>query len=289
MPSVQQIKSRLKSVSATKQITGALQLVSASKMRRAMVDVRRTLPYVTATRRLLADLARDASILEINGLFKRRTLTRRLLIVISSDSGLAGAYNSKIAHELSEQLQTDVARHVTTAVVTVGRKISEFANKLRGVTVLASFVPSPEADDVAINSLLKLVVDEFRSEHYDAVDVIYTKFHSSLNQAATAEHLLPIGRTNDDTTVDQQLDAKFEPSRSAVLTAVLERLLRAEIVQALLDSRASEHSMRMMAMKNATDNASDLTDDLTLAMNKERQAHITQEISEISAGAEAVV
>ena len=138
---------------------------------------------------------------------------------------------------------------------------------------------------------MNVAIDNFLSGDCDAVDLIYTKFISSITQEVTTERLLPAGVSSqsDFEKVSTEIrESRFEPSRTEVLDVVAERLIETQIVQSLLDSRASEHSMRMMAMKNATDNATSLSDDLTLAMNKERQGAITQELSEISAGAEAV-
>ena len=292
MASVQQLKSRIKSVSSTKQITGAMQMVSASKMRRATESVKETFDYASAARELLSELAHDPEITKIHDLFKKRIVKKRLIIAISSDSGLAGAYNSNVFRMFTRELKADDSRHVRTDVLTLGRKISKFANKLNDVRVLGSFAKLPDQPTGAeIKSLLKMATDEFISGRSDAVDIIYTKFHSTINQEVVVERLLPVGGTSseDAAKVGKNIrEAKFEPSRAEVLDVVVLRMVETEIVQALLDSRASEHSMRMMAMKNATDNANSLADDLTLAMNKERQARITQELTEIIGGSAAV-
>ena len=292
MASVQQLKSRIKSVKSTKQITGAMELVSASKMRRATANVKETFDYAQATRELLSDLAHDPETVASHKLFAKRPVKKRLLIAISSDSGLAGAYNANIFKTFANELKADDSRHVQAEALTLGRKVSEFANKLRDVHVLASFAKLPDQPTGAeIKSLLKMSIDEFVSQNVDAVDIIYTKFHTTISQEVVVERLLPAGSSSDQdfAKVSEPLrEAEFEPSRAEVLDAVVERMVETGIVQALLDSRASEHSMRMLAMKNATDNANDLVDDLTLAMNKERQARITQELTEIISGSAAV-
>ena len=292
MASVQQLKSRIRSVSSTRQITKAMELVAASKMRRATTAVKETTDYARATRELLADLAHDRETIARHAMFQQRPIKKRLLIVISSDSGLAGAYNSNILKTFVKELREDDARHVATETLTLGRKISQFASRLKDASVLGSFEKLPDrATGVEIKSILQMMLDSFRDQTCDAVDIIYTRFNSSISQEVVVERLLPAGLmgAGEFANVSDNLrESKFEPSRSVVLDAVVARMIETEIVQALLDSRASEHSMRMMAMKNATDNANGLVDDLTLAMNKERQAAITQELSEISAGAEAV-
>ena len=292
MPSVQQLKSRIRSVNSTKQITKAMQLVAASKMRRATAAVKETTDYATAARELLADLAHDRETVARHPLFQVRTVRKRLLIVISSDSGLAGAYNANVMKKFVAELKNDDSRKIDTETLTLGRKVSQFATRLKDETIIGAYEKLPDQPTgLEIKTILNTALDYFSDKKCDAVDLIYTQFHSSISQEVVCERILPAGIANaaDFAKVGEELrESIFEPSRTAVLDAVAARLVETEIVQALLDSRASEHSMRMMAMKNATDNATSLSADLTLAMNKERQANITQELNEISAGAEAV-
>ena len=292
MASVQQLKSRIRSVNSTKQITKAMQLVSASKMRRSTAAVKETHDYATAARELLADLAHDAATVTSHPLFQVRPIERRLLIVISSDTGLAGAYNANVLKTFVGELKSDDKKHIQTDTLTLGRKISQFASRLKDVEVIGSFEKLPDhPTGIEIKTILNTAIERFINEQCDAVDIIYTKFKSSINQESVVERLLPAGvssQTDYENVSNEISESRFEPSRAEVLDAVAERLVETQIVQALLDSRASEHSMRMIAMKNATDNATSLSEDLTLAMNKERQAAITQELAEISGGAEAV-
>lgn len=293
MASVQQLKSRIRSVNSTKQITKAMQLVAASKMRRSTSAVKETADYATAARELLADLAHDRETIDSHPMFQSRPVKRRLLIAISSDTGLAGAYNSNILKGLVSELKNDNAQHVHTETLTLGRKVSQFTSRLKEVTVIGSYEKLPDhPTGLEIKAILNEAIDRFIGLKCDAVDLIFTRFHSPINQEVVVERLLPAGlasQSDYEQVSDEIRESRFEPSRDEVLDAVTERLIETQIVQALLDSRASEHSMRMMAMKNATDNASSLSSDLTLAMNKERQAAITQELAEISGGVEAVV
>lgn len=292
MASVQQLKSRIRSVNSTKQITKAMQLVAASKMRRSTAAVKETTDYATAARGLLADLAHDREAVVAHPLFAVRPIKRRLLIVISSDTGLAGAYNANVLKGLVAELKSDNERHIHTDTLTLGRKVSQFASRLKEVKVIGSYEKLPDQPTgLEIKAILNEAIDRFVGLECDAVDLIFTRFRSPINQEVVVERLLPAGLASqsDYEQVSGEIsESRFEPSRDEVLDAVTERLIETQIVQALLDSRASEHSMRMMAMKNATDNASSLSSDLTLAMNKERQAAITQELAEISAGSEAV-
>jgi F-type H+-transporting ATPase subunit gamma len=292
MASVQQLKSRIRSVNSTKQITGAMQLVAASKMRCAIANTTSTLPYTNHARELLHHLTLEGAT-EHHPYFVRRPIKRRLLLVISSDTGMAGAYNANIFKQYVAELRADEQRSVKSVTIALGRKISQFAARLKSADILGTFdhLPTEQVASLEISTILSTILGEYLNETIDAVDVIYTKFNSSLSQQVVVQNLLPAGQEsspiageNDDVTSDFE----FEPSRQRVLDEVVDRLVEAQITQALLDAIASEQSMRMLAMKNATDNATSLVDDLTLAMNKERQAAITQEISEISSGAEAV-
>ncbi|MCL2038228.1 ATP synthase F1 subunit gamma [Candidatus Saccharibacteria bacterium] len=291
MPSVQQLKSRIRSVNSTKQITGAMQLVAASKMRRAIDRATATHDYVYAARDLFIYLSNICH-LDHHPLFVRRDVKRRLLVVISSDTGLAGAYNSNVFKKYTAELKRDKERGVETDTLALGRKISQFATRLNDNNVIGTYEKLPQdLSNIELTTIVNTMLDGYKTEKYDAVDVIYTKFRSSLSQDVKMHYLLPMGHIPGepgDTEYAKAEYVKFEPAPGTVLDFVAERLARADIVQFLAESLASEHSMRMMAMKNATDNASSLSDDLTLAMNKERQAAITQELSEISAGAEAV-
>lgn len=287
MASQRQLKGRIRSVSSTKQITKAMQMVAASKMRRAQDAEKATLDYTRSASELLTYLASQGAT-DDHPLFTKRPIKRRLIIVIASDKGLAGAYNSNILKKYLAEVKTDRDRGVDTETITVGRKASQFTSRLAGVTVRGTYDDLPDnLDGSEFSTILATAADMYRRGEVDAVDIIYTEFVSSLTQTAMRRRLLPAGYT--ETEVSESVrTALYEPSVEAVLDAVAYQLVGAQIFQAMLDARASEHSMRMVAMKNATDNATDLIEDLTLAMNKARQAAITQELAEISGGAEAM-
>lgn len=287
MASTQVLKSRIRSVKNTKQITKAMQLVAASKMRRAQDATKLSAPYTLAARELLTALAGHLSVAQ-HPLFATRPVATRLLIVIASDKGLAGAYNSNIVKTYTEQLRMDDKAGVKNTTIAIGRRAAQFVARIKDTQVLGVYEDLPDRPDGReLRAILDSVRIMFTSGEVDAVDVIYTDFISSIQQVPTVQRVLPAGFTiaHEPGASD---DALYEPSTEEVLDGVAYRLVGAQIFQALLDARASEHSMRMMAMKNATDNASDLADDLTLEMNKARQAAITQELAEISGGAEAL-
>ncbi len=291
MASTRQLKSRIRSVGSTKQITRAMQMVAASKMRRAQDATKASAPYVRSARELLQFLASQGATDE-HPLFVRRAIRKRLIIFIASDKGLAGGYNGNVFKKYVELLHRDTAKNIQNQTITIGRKASQLTSRLKNVEAIGSYEDIPDRPSgLTFHTILNTATALYRSGEVDAVTIVYTDFVSSISQRAEWMQLLPAGADieNSPATVsDTVAEAKFEPSIPAVLDAVAARLIGAHLYQALLDSRASEHSMRMMAMKNATDNASDLIEDLTLAMNKARQAAITQELSEISAGVEAM-
>ena len=287
MVSTQVLKSRIRSVKNTKQITKAMQLVAASKMRLAQEATKASAPYTFAAHDLLNALAGHTSVSD-HPLFTKRPVKTRLLIIIAADKGLAGAYNNNIFKLYAEQLQQDDKLKIKNTTIAIGRKAAQFAARIKDTQILGVYEDLPDRPGGReMRAILDSVRVMFTSGEVDAVDVIYTDFISAINQVARVKRVLPAG-FDSPTSPGVATDALYEPNTSDVLDGVAYRLVGAQIFQALLDGRASEHSMRMMAMKNATDNASDLADDLTLEMNKARQSAITQELAEISGGVEAL-
>jgi F-type H+-transporting ATPase subunit gamma len=285
--SQQQLKSRIRSVKSTKQITKAMQMVAASKMRRAQEQTKATAPYTQTAREILAHLAKQGAT-KGHPLFEVREVKKRLLIVIASDKGLAGAYNSNISKMYLRELLADDKAGIKTATIAVGRKIAQLASRLKNDEIVGVYENVPDKlEGNEMTAALETAYSLFSDGEIDAVDIIYTEYISGIKQIAKTERLLPAG-ASDEPEDDAITEALFEPDTETVLKNVVYRLLGAQMFQALLDARASEHSMRMIAMKNATDNAGDLIDDLTLEMNKARQAAITQELAEISGGSEAM-
>lgn len=288
MASTQALKGRIRTVSKTKQITSAMQLVAASRMRRAQDATRASSPYTRAARQLLAGLSEHTAVKE-HPLFVKRPVKSRLLIVVGSDSGLAGAYNANIMKLYASELIEDDKSGIKNSTIAIGRKAEQFVARIKDTNVVGSYENVP--DDPGSTELLTILgtaEEMFAVGDVDAVDVIYTEYINSVRQEATIDRIFPAGVGGLGGNKNTLRDAKYEPSIAEVLDGVAMRLISAQLFQALLDARASEYSMRMMAMKSATDNASDLIDDLTLAMNKARQAAITQELSEISGGVEAL-
>jgi F-type H+-transporting ATPase subunit gamma len=290
MASRQQIKQRIGSVKSTKQLTKALQLVAASKLRRAQDAAVGPRAYAALARNILARLRHVAGGESEFHLFEERPIKNRLLIVVTSDMGKAGAYNSNVIRRMIQELKGDRAASIGTSVIVIGRQAANAAGRIAGLDVRAVYSGLPDKPDAnTLRPILTTATGLFAAGEMDAVDLIYTKFVSTVVQEIQVKRLLPAGldlETSEEAKED--LDFTVEPSAEVLLQSTTLRLLDAQIYQALLEAAASEHSMRMLAMKNATDNASDIVDDLTLEYNNARQAAITQELAEISGGAEAM-
>lgn len=282
------LKRRITSVKNTKQITKAMELVAASKMRRAQENAFKSRDFRNLAQTLLTRL-RELTDVNKHPLFEQRQAVKtRLHLAITSDRGLAGAYNSNVLRQLAKELKADEEQGVKSEVMVVGKQAARFItrfNKIEVKNVYSNFPEHPTPND--IKPILNIIVERFTKKEVDLVDILYTDFKSSIKQEVVYERLLPAAFTEMQVTHDLEL-AEFEPSAEAVLDSVTTRLIEAQLSQAFLESQASEHSMRMMAMKSATDNASDLVDDLTLEFNTARQANITQELAEITGGAEAI-
>lgn len=287
MASRQQLKARITSVKSTKQITKAMELVSASKMRRAQELALRSRDYRNLARQILARL-RELTDVRKHPLYEQRAIKTRLHVIVTSNRGLAGAYNSNILKQLTRELLADKQAGIASQAIVIGKQGARFIVRFEHVEVVAAYQDLPDhptAND--IRPIMDTIVDKFRSGEIDAADITYTDYKSSIAQEVTIERLLPAAYVEDPIEPDLE-NAVFEPSPQIVLEEITERLIEAQLNQAFMESSASEQSMRMMAMKNATDNASDLIEDLTLAFNTARQAAITQELAEITGGAEAI-
>lgn len=292
MASLITLKRRIGSIKNTRQITKAMQLVSASKLRKAQEQAQASRDYRIAAYALLARLNQIHEV-DQQPLFKKRPIKTKLYIVVTSNSGLAGAYNANVLKQLAQAARKDRDANIHTKVITIGNKGSQFVRRLKDVELLAhypAFGDDPTEDD--IRPVLASVIDQYKNEHVDEVHLLYTDFRSTISQVATDLPLLP-AHLDDEAVAEaaKQPDVglmNFEPDVETVVHNIASRLIELQIWQAILESLASEHSMRMLAMKNATDNAGDLIEDYTLEYNTARQAAITQELAEITGGAEAM-
>lgn len=295
MAQLHQIRRRLKSIGKIEQITSAMERVAASKMRRAQAAAACSRPYAASAREILAQLVLLTDP-QAHPLFARREVTQRLIIMFSSDRGLAGAYNSNLARLLLRELPGKAGRASTPRLIVIGRKGALLAAKLEqhgDAQVIGAYTDWPaEPSSTTLQPIVDTAIGEFTTQRVDAVDILFTDFVSSLRQQATLRRLLPIDPSTVWPAAAERsralTEALFEPSPAAVLTYIVPRLLGVQLYQASLEAAASEHSMRMLAMKNASDNADGILDDLRLTYNSARQAAITQELAEISGGVEAM-
>jgi F-type H+-transporting ATPase subunit gamma len=280
MAALQGIKRRIRSVRNTRQITKAMQMVEASKLRRTQAAAEKPKDYTVAAQELLERLSGQPSSRR-NPLFKKRPVKQALTILIAGDRGMAGAYNNNALKALSRHILKVGAPQ---KVICIGKRASLQVARSSDVEEIASYViDRGDAGESIAQPVLQQVMSLFMSGNVDTVSIIYTKFDSMVKQEIIERQLLPVEVENRGTVLSD-----YEPDPEEFATFAVRRLLEAIITQAILESRASENAARMVAMMNATDNADDLIDDYTLAFNNARQATITQEIAEISGGAEAI-
>lgn len=281
------LKRRIGSVKNTRQITKAMELVAASKMKKAQDQAVQARPYRIAAHELLRKLG-GVSDVDKHPLFVSRPVKKHLTVVITSDIGLAGAYDANTLKQLTKVLTADAEKKISSEVIAIGKKAGQFVSRLDGVNLVAAypiFTGQPKGAD--IRPIVKTILDKYESEEVDSVTIVYTSFISSIRQDVSTLELLPAAIKEDKQLSELEVGI-FEPSIDSIVESAVARLMEVQVWQAVLESLASEHSSRMLAMKNATDNASDIIEDLTLEFNTARQAAITQEIAEIVGGAEAV-
>lgn len=298
MATVREIERRIRSVTNIAQVTRALEAVSASKVRKAQNAVQNTRPYASEAWRVLADLTRQAGAgPNLHPLLTSRPVKSIDLIVISSDRGLCGAFNYNVIRLALEFIKK---QSVPVNVISVGRKGRELLYRA-GQRIIAEFSGLPASPSLLdVSSIGRTAVDDFLSARADAVYVAYTDFINTLSQKAHVRPLLPLGLGASEETIASQALGGIEPTRSApyvylyepninaILDNLVPRFTELQVYQAILESLASEHSARMVAMRNATDNAKALVDSLTLVRNKARQTAITGELLDIAGGAEAL-
>jgi F-type H+-transporting ATPase subunit gamma len=283
MPTEREIVRRAKSIRNIEQVTKAMQTIAASKMRRAQSAVLASRPYEQKLREVLNDLGPYAEP-ESHPLLVRRPVQRALVVVVTSDRGLVGGMNSNVLRAALRHAESLPA----ASWIAVGRKSIGQLRRLRRPTV-AEFSGLGDRPTTAETGPIGAVAsEEFVSGRADEVYLAFTRFVNTLRQEPTVRRILPLVPEEEDIDERLPLQYLFEPDAETVLAAVLSRLIEVSVYQAILESIASEHSARLVAMRNATDAAGELIEDLTLAANKARQWRITKEMLEIASGAEAL-
>jgi F-type H+-transporting ATPase subunit gamma len=284
MASLKIIRKRITSVRSTQQITKAMKMVAAAKLRRAQEAVVQSRAYSTKLREVVAGVVSEESVREHRLIRARTPESRVLLILLTADRGLCGGFNAN----LIRQSEVFLAREATTPeLAVVGRKGFDYY-KRRTVPIREHYVGIAGRSPIEVaREVVARVVAVFAADEVDAVYLLYSQFRSALSQVPTIERLLPIEApaAAENETIREYL---FEPDRQAVIEDLLPRYVEVKVFQALLESIASEHGARMTAMESATKNASEMIERLTLEMNRARQATITKELMEIVGGAEAL-
>lgn len=288
MPSTREIRRRIRSVRNLAQITRAMEMVSASRLRRAQRNVLATRPYADRLLDVMGELTnrargaiRSGTLLEV-----RPNVRSIAVIVVTPDRGLAGSLVSNVLRRTGRFVLDERQRGRSVDVLAVGKKGRDFMarNQMNLVAEIIRIGDYPRLADIL--GVATTAINGFRERQYDEVYVIYSEFVNTLVQRPTVKRLLPVEPPNEPG--ERQVDYTYEPSQEEVLRDLLPRFVEVQLYQAILEAIASEHSARMVAMRNATDNAKELRRDLTLSFNKTRQANITKEVSEISAGAAAL-
>ena len=280
------IRSRIKSVKNTRKITKAMELVAASKMRKATEAAVTSRPYSEAAETILREIGGHGGARKHPLLRKPTAVKNELLIVVTSDKGLCGGLNANIIRAALDYKKTQEARGISIKIATVGKKGRAPLAK-NGAELIADFTNITDVIDfLKIRQVGMLAMEEFNARRVDQVSILYTHFQSALVQKPILKNVLPLTLKEEGPKLhDTKL---FEPSAVIVYREMLPRFLEGEVYHAILEAVASEHSARMLAMRNASDAADEITDDLTLTYNQARQAGITQEIAEIAGGAAAL-
>ncbi len=293
MANAREVLLRIRSVKNIAQVTRALQAVSASKVQKAMQAMYRTRPYATKAWQVLTHIAKQPGRATLHPLLvEREKVNKSLVVLITGDRGLAGAYNANIVRFTLKQF-SDYAYPVE--YITIGRKGRDMMIRRRQ-EILAEFSDLPAAPEFAdVSAIGRLAVDEFLTEKVDEVYLVYTDFVNMVKQVPTIKKLLPLevetGEGRVQTYGEHQgpeATYTYEPDRERILDEIVPRFTALQVYQAVMESLASEHAARMVAMKNATENATELSEALQLEYNKARQQTITSEMLDIAGGAEAL-
>lgn len=305
MASTQEFRRRIKSVNNTRQITKAMEMIASIKMQKAVRTAASLRGYVQNAWNMLELLAKTTSP-ESHPLLNSTESHRQAIVLITSDRGLAGAYNSDVIRkfnnycssvsENSKTSQPSSSKNTSNIdIIAIGKKGAEYIKRYGIGNLIAEFPSLDEINYEEVIPIAKMAIDEYVAGKYGKVSIIYSHFVSSLKQTPVTKQVLPI--TPEHIDIPElwekklefpQTEYKFEPNPDAVLERILPQFTRIQIYGAMIEGNASEHSARMVAMKNATDNAKNLIDELKLIYNSVRQGSITREIAEISGAAEAM-
>lgn len=288
MAGSKEITGKIKSVQNTRKVTSALEMVSASKIKKSQDLMNASRPYARMMKRIIGHLGKANPEYRHPFTIEHGEDVKKVsFVVVSTDRGLCGGLNTNLFKKLLAEMSEWQSKGAEVSLVTLGKKAGAFFRNVN-VEIAASAVDLGENPQIEqLIGSIRTVLDEYREQNVDRVFLVYNDFINTMSQRPMVDQLLPLPET-DDEEIRDIWDYIYEPDAETLLDSVLVRYIESLVFQAVLENLASEHAARMLAMKNATDNASELIDDLKLAYNKARQAAITQEISEIVSGAAAV-
>jgi F-type H+-transporting ATPase subunit gamma len=288
MPSLKEVRTRITSVNSTQQITSAMKMVAASKLRRAQMAIVNMRPYAKKLNEILQNVTASLDDSEENVYGDERAVKRALIVSITSNRGLCGAFNANVIKKTRELMEHEFA-NADVDIITIGKKATDFFAKdeYNHMGSYDEFFTKLSFEKVS--PLATELLQKFADKEYDKIYVVYNQFKNAATQITTAEQLLPVAAPEKaEDAPKTNSNYLFDPSQEAIVSSLLPSILKTQFYKALLDSFASEHGARMTAMQQATDNAQEMLRDLKLTYNKARQAAITGEILEIVGGAEAL-
>ncbi|MCK9339735.1 MAG: ATP synthase F1 subunit gamma [Bacteroidales bacterium] len=290
MANLKEIRIRIASVQSTQKITGAMKMVSAAKLRRAQTAIINLRPYSNKLNEILKNLSSSADEMENMPLFQQRKEANIAIVVISSNRGLCGSFNTNVFKKVEHILQTEYAQQAANGNVQlycIGKKAKEQLIKNHEITWFNETLLDTSAFD-EIADLGEQLMQDFINKKIDSVRIVYNKFINPATQELVSEDFLPIQNIKNESESTQTNDYIFEPSKDTILCELIPKILKLQLYKTLLDSIASEHGARMTAMHKATDNANEILKELKLKYNNARQSSITNELIEIVSGAEAL-
>ena len=294
MANLKEVRIRIASVKSTQQITSAMKMVAASKLRRAQNAILQMRPYAAKLKEILQNLSASLDVADDSSIYSEmRDPNKVLLVAISSNRGLCGAFNAnviKATNRLIEEKYPEQNNSGSLSLITIGKKVSEYYVK-SGSNVLE--IHDSIYDDLSFNNVSAIaekLMKYFEDKEYNRIEVIYNQFKNAASQVLTVEQFLPVEKITAEVSTEkhENVDYIFEPGKEEIVHDLIPKSLKIQLYKAILDSNAAENGARMTAMHKATDNAQELLKDLNLTYNKARQAAITNEILEIVSGAEAL-
>ena len=286
MPNLKEIKSRITSVKSTIQITSAMKMVSAAKLKKAQDAIIQLRPYSNKLTEIMSSVSSASEDSSQNKYSEVREVSKILLVPITSNRGLCGGFNANIIKKTIE-IEKELNSKSELTILSIGKKSSEFfkKNKYNVHSTHDDVFQDVNYEDVS--KIAEMILNDFANEKFDKVILVYNQFKNAATQIVMQEDFLPLNKTQSENS-QKAVDYIYEPGKDEILNELIPKSLKTQLFKAILDSNASEHGARMTAMHKATDNATELKNELTLSYNKARQAAITGEILEIVGGAEAL-